>query len=194
VTYVDDPLDYGGEKDTFIVKLLPTRNLSTATGLAAARSSTGAGETESALLYWDLTAGGVLGGVTPADTVCAAAIKLNVTAPGSGPYWFYALNRTWTFSEATWNQATATDAWEVPGAQGANDRGAYLGFFDGSRPNPTTIPINLGVVQRWVADATQNHGVIVVGGDLSSGVLTFSSRNWATWSQRPTLELKVVGP
>jgi len=77
----------------------------------------------------------------------------------------YCVQRDWLAREATWYQAAAGNAWEVPGCKGPSDRcqshdpneiGEVTSQGSWVRPVPVT-----SIVQRWVTEG--NHGLILLG-------------------------------
>ena len=76
----------------------------------------------------------------------------------------YCVKKEWIATQASWYQATASNAWEVSGCQGPSDRcqsyaaeevGEVLGDAQWVH-----LPVT-SIVQRWVTEG--NHGLILVG-------------------------------
>jgi hypothetical protein len=187
-TLFDDPLDYDGERDTFLGKGAPTHNFSSFPGLNVTGDPTGSGVEQVSLLHWDLPSY-----INPADTVCLAAIQLYVTDPASN-YEVYTVKRPWIFDQAAWNLASTTDAWEVPGAQGASDRGPLIGHLNAPSANATvSISIPGSIVQGWLSDPTKNNGVLIAD-HSNPDRLVVTNHNGSNSVNRPRLVLAIVGP
>ena len=62
------------------------------------------------LLRWNLSS------ITSGSTLQSASINLNLeSVSGSGTYNLYAVNTNWNASSVTFNQASSSVAWQVPG-------------------------------------------------------------------------------
>ncbi len=79
----------------------------------------------------------------------------------------YRVLRTWTENAASWNNATASDFWGVPGCEGGGDREAeplaVTTFFVGNSSYSWESASLRAVVQDWVSSPASNHGVALVG-------------------------------
>nr|MBC7244151.1 DNRLRE domain-containing protein [Chloroflexota bacterium] len=113
----------------------------------------------------------------------------------------YEILRPWEEMQATWNNATSSQAWEKPGCDGASDRSldrvaqAQFRSWPGWQVWENDPLKNL--VQRWVSNPSTNHGVILIGvgeplNDRQFWYLT-SSQNAAPLS-RPKLEVVYYVP
>jgi hypothetical protein len=102
--------------------------------------------------------------------------------------------RAWDEGAASWKRASASSAWSTSGAAGASDRGAaVLGSIRAASTGTYAIPLGaagLAAVQRWVADPSANHGVILAGSQ-NDNRLELRSREDST-SSRPRLEVAWV--
>ncbi len=95
--------------------------------------------------------------------------------------------KPWTGS-ATWQTFDGVSAWEAPGGdfkppvEATNAAvGATLGWYHWNL-QPATV-------QRWLADQTKNHGILVKGpGELAENALDFSSRDYDS-ANKPKLEI-----
>ena len=141
----------------------------------------------SSLLRWDLSE------IAPGTAATSAAITINVTETPTGVYDLYEVQRPWTEDEATWNQSSAGNDWETPGAKGAGDRGSVvLGTFDVGVPGAHVVDFNddgVGLVQRWIDTPQSNHGMILVPAVATSGGMEFESREALNLAGRPSLSL-----
>jgi uncharacterized repeat protein (TIGR01451 family) len=118
------------------------------------------------LLRFDISA------IPPGSNVIVAYLNLYVPEGQSSDIFLaplkfaaYCVQRDWLAREATWDQATAGNAWEVPGCKGASDRcqshdpnevGEVISQGSWVRPVPVT-----SIVQRWVTEG--NRGLILLG-------------------------------
>jgi PKD repeat protein len=95
--------------------------------------------------------------------------------------------RDWQENEATWNNATASSAWNQPGAAGLDRGSSILLGIQGKSLGKMTFPLNsrgVAVIQAWVDGVRQNHGFVLARG-ASSNELDFSSRENNTATNRP---------
>jgi serralysin len=145
----------------------------------------------STLLYWDITS------IPPGSAIQSVDITANVTNMSAGQdYEFYQLQRSWIESEATWNEYSSGQSWQVPGADGTSDRhSTVLGSLVSSVSGSTTISLNasgIAVVQSWVNNPSSNNGLILMD-YINADNLDFSSRETATISDRPKLTVTYSG-
>ncbi|MGQ9493272.1 MAG: DNRLRE domain-containing protein, partial [Anaerolineae bacterium] len=101
----------------------------------------------------------------------------------------YAISRTVTMSQSTWNQAQAGNPWGSPGCNNtATDR----------RPNPESLVTTSGVgkwysfdltalVQEWVNGSVPNNGVLMRAASSSAYAFYFASTEHSTAELRPKL-------
>ena len=138
----------------------------------------------SSLLYWDLS------GIPSGSIIQSVTVTVNITNASAHTYDFFQLLRPWVEPQATWNSYASGQGWQVPGADGPEDRGStVLGSITGSKGS-ATIQLNsagVAVVQSWVDNPSANHGFIVLNYTSASDGLDFSSRENGTVSRRPKL-------
>jgi hypothetical protein len=102
----------------------------------------------------------------------------------------YTLKKPWTEGGVTWNKYDSTTNWEVPGAAGTTDRGAFLGDLDagGTVNTYRTVSLNsaaVTLVQNWINGTVRNDGFIAVSNSTAeTDGLGISSRETAN---RPIL-------
>ncbi len=179
---------YQGTRDTTLNQWFPTTNYS---GLAtlALRAPIVA----SPLLRFDLN------GVIPAgSTVLEATLALYAdTSSNQHPLEAraYQLVRPWEMTEATWNQASATQAWQVPGAQGSGDRLAA--------PLATTAVTGAGqwyawnvtnAVAAWVQNPSSNYGLVLEATGQAQVQYDLAASRWGVQGQRPKLTITYLEP
>jgi len=102
----------------------------------------------------------------------------------------YEVTRAWDASEATWNNANATDTWGSPGCdEVGTDRQAdavtYRYVYSANQSDEWDVR---PLVQNWVADPATNKGLLLVGYDIDQEV-RFRSSEWRTLQQRPKLTI-----
>jgi hypothetical protein len=186
---------YKGTRDTYIAEYKSglSRNFSSSGILVADGDSTDISETgmdRSALVGWDLSA------IPRGVQVIWAEIGIQVVNDSGGrPFGIYALKREWVEGQVTWQGPAKGVAWQIPGAQGGNDRDATsLGALAPAVLGPCAVPLNragLAVVQAWIGNPAANHGVIVA--DTNNGdALIFKSRKAPAPAERPRLTISFV--
>src|SRR5262249_37912686 len=106
---------YAGTRDTRLSALNPDTNYGFASSLFAVSDPL-----VSTLLKWDVSA------IPPGSTIQGVSFTVNVTDISTDIFEVYQLKRNWVQGQATWNMATNTTPWEVPGAQGVTDRGSTV--------------------------------------------------------------------
>jgi hypothetical protein len=141
------------------------------------------------LFRWDL------GGVAPGSVVVDVTLTLQVTQQSSQDYEFYALNRDWVESEATWNEASSGTSWEVAGANGSGDReSTVLASINGSSIGSHNIPLGaagIAKVQEWIDDPASNRGLVLLDYANVDG-LDLRSSETGTVGERPRLTITFV--
>jgi Calx-beta domain/FG-GAP-like repeat/Carboxypeptidase regulatory-like domain len=181
--------NYSGMSNSYIngTSGATTTNYSTATTLFVNGK---AGAEMDALLQWNLSA------ISAGSTLQTASLSFNVeSASGSGPYSLYALTTPWTPGSVTFNQASASTAWQLPGAHGANDASpTALGTFNPSTIGQASITLNsagIAVVQNWINNPSTNDGFILRS---SSGEILMSSNLDSAPQNHPSLALTYTVP
>ncbi len=173
---------YAGTSDTRIKASRPTRNYGSSRKLDADGSPD-----KSAMIRWDLTS------VPSGSTLQSVSLTIRVFGKTRHTYELYEVGRHWIEGEATWNQATATDAWQVPGAQGSADRGTtVLGTITAPVAGTYTFDLNpagVAVVQAWIDNPADNFGLIVQDYLDASDGLDFDSSDVGMATDRPKLTL-----
>ncbi|NUQ62708.1 MAG: tandem-95 repeat protein, partial [Pirellulales bacterium] len=176
---------YAGTGDTRIYAL----NAGTNYGSSSFIRVDGAPSVIDGLLRWDLSA------IPAGSAVESVRMSLDILDATSGSYDVYALKRNWVEGEATWIHASAGNAWEIPGAMGASDRGtAVLGVVTASALGPAVVELNeqgVALVQSWIIDPASNHGLVIHREGVSKD-FEFSSREAVTPASRPKLEVTIA--
>jgi len=178
---------YAGTRDTMLEEADATARHGSDKKLSISGDTPGgSGKDDVALLQWDL------GATIPRDAVVTAAtITLTVTDKADQSYGIFEALRGWDEATATWKRASTATNWETNGARGATDRGtAQLGAIRAASTGRFTIALTgagLAAVQRWVADPSTNHGVLLASA-TNDNRLEISSREDSKAS-RPRLEI-----
>lgn len=171
---------YNGARDTKLVSHTPSTNY----GIDN-RLEVNGWQPRSALLYWDLT------NIPPQSKIQSADITVNVTNKSEDNYEFYEMLRPWVEGEATWNEYASGQSWQVAGADGSEDRGStVLGAVVDSSEGLSTITLDstgIAVLQSWVNNPANNHGLIIMDYLNADDGWDFSSRENTTASKRPRL-------
>ncbi len=87
-----------------------------------------------------------------------------VSNPTTHGYQIRPMSRSWNEAEATWNEPSTGDSWEIPGAEGELDReSTRLGLIESADTGSRIVEWSasqLSVLQQWMDDPTTNHGII----------------------------------
>ena len=178
---------YSGVIDATLNENTPTTNLGGGSSLLLdGDDPPGSGYDLSPVLRWDVAS------IPPDSIVESVTISINISNASAGAFPVYALKRPFVEREATWNNARAATPWEVPGANGASDRGAaMLGFIQAGSTGAYQFSLNvdgIAQVQQWINNPAENFGLIVADTGIEDG-LGFNSSNHATAANRPILSI-----
>lgn len=185
-SFQDGVASYSGTIDTFLDSNTPSTAQTTAESLVADYDYSAfptVSRTRTGLVKWDVST------IPTTSTVVQAYVELYIGTEGLGLRLFRVL-QSWVESD-TWNSLTSgiaidgTDAsttpaalWGPTAAGGGMDN--YVGFIH--------INLDVSVAQAWVANASNNKGLVVTGSVESTGDgLQFDSREGVTASRRPRL-------
>ena len=176
---------YAGTIDTSINQNQPTTNFASAPTILVDGDDPGnTGRDLSTLIKWDLSS------IPAGSSVKSATIKFNVVDVSSLTYEAYEMKKTWSESQATWNQSATGVPWQTPGALGANDRGSTpLGTLTGTTTGAHTVTFNaagLALLQKWVNTPSVNKGLVISDSANWDGC-DLSSSEASTASLRPQL-------
>lgn len=100
----------------------------------------------------------------------------------------YDVARAWDVAVATWRRANPDQTWGIAGCDEvtADRQGDPLDskfvYFTGQNYEWDVT----AAAQRWVADASTNHGVVLIGLDTDQD-MRFRSSEWLVSEQRPKL-------
>jgi hypothetical protein len=176
---------YTGTRDATLSENEPDTTLGTGAELEVdGDDPRGSGRDLSSLLRWDLSV------IPPGSLVESVELTVEVTNRSKRSFGIYELLTAWIEAESTWNESGAGSPWQVPGAQGPQERGAtLLGSVEASSVGSHTVFLNsagLAAVQRWVNDPASNHGLLISDPIVSDG-LRFASREALAAAARPRL-------
>lgn len=178
---------YAGTRDTMIEEAHPSTGHGSDPRLSISGDTpSDSGDDESVLLRWDL------GSTIPAGaTVTAAAVVLQVTDKADQTYEMFEATQAWDEITATWKRASSSLDWDSNGADGAGDRGtAVVGTIRAASTGTYRVALTaagIAMVQRWVADPSTNHGVVIADAG-NDNRLEITSREGSK-SSRPRLEI-----
>lgn len=188
VSFQDGVNAYSGTTDTKIKADATSSNFGTSTYLELDGLPDYA-----ALIKWNLSS------IPPGKTVKSVQINLYIGDTSYDIYEVYSMKRNWTETGATWSQFAAGSPWEVPGAGGANDRGAtVLGTFVGAVSPVAAIgeriiqlnAAGIAQVQSWIDSPSTNYGFIICDySEATDGINIASSEGGATIYQRPKITI-----
>jgi len=143
---------------------------------------------EGGLIRWDLSS------IAPGTVVTDVTITVRVTNPTIHTFELYGLKRAWSESQATWNEASSGQLWQIGGAQGTADRDStVLGVLTAAANGFATIQLNaagIAWVQNWINNPSSNFGFAIQDyANSSNDEITFSSSEAAVVTDRPKLTL-----
>ena len=144
------------------------------------------------LMKWDVSS--LEGG-----TVSAADITVAVSNGGgngaANVVELFEMLRDWVEDESTWNIYSTGNDWGTAGATHADDSGTTALFSDNmASTGATTMTLNasgIAVVQKWLDNAADNHGLIMRHNG-STNKMHYRSAKWATASIRPQLNITIA--
>jgi hypothetical protein len=181
--------DVGGvTEDTTLDAANPTLNYG---GAVTVRAD--ADPSRVALLRFDVSG-------VPAGAVVSAADLAITTAEDAleqGSLELFEVTETWVegnevgvAAAANWTQRTGDSTWTAAGAgSGSRAATAMSEIVPAAVATRYVLAIPTDLAQRWVADASSNHGVILVPIDAATHGVDFISSESATASARPTLTI-----
>jgi len=105
----------------------------------------------------------------------------------------YDVIRPWDVTVATWNRASSSEMWGVPGCDEVGsdrqgDRAASRFVYFTNQFYEWDIT---SLVQRWVLDPASNQGVALIGHPMNQEI-RFRSSEWRVPDQRPKLEVVYI--
>ena len=183
--------DYDGAADTLLDAWDPDRNYERAAKLSARH-----GSVKVPLVRFDLQSIPDYASVKeamlflyPTSRSSAGALELSIAK----------VKRAWGPKHATWNQATATEAWAQAGAR---DVGADRSAKAYARGQVTAVRQWVhwdmtDLVQEWVADPDRNYGFLLLAAMAGSQgneslQYDFASSNWSIRNYRPYLAVEYI--
>ena len=184
----DPPLPYSGTRDSRISAASPSTNYGNSALCGAAG---GPNEISCVLLWFNL------GSYVPASAaIVSATIFLNVIDATSSTYNVYELKQHWKESAVTWNDVVnSTPAgphpWQVPGAKGANDRGALVGTLTGA-VGIRSIQLNstgLALIQSWILNGNSDVNGFIIANESATDLILFYASEATTIANRPRLQV-----
>ena len=181
---------YNYQSDHCISKASPTSSYCGSPVWVDVMGDPGTGNEESALFKWELPATSLPVGAR----VCSASLQFYVLNNSVNPYQVFALKRDWVSSEVTWNAASASQLWALPGAFGTDDRGSSLTSIPATTTTgPISVSLPSSVVQTWVNNPVNNHGIIV-GNRTNPDLLLLARSAAPNVSRRPGLTVSFMLP
>lgn len=181
---------YTAVSDTFLSSYRPVTPWGSDDGM---RISGRDGGTERPLVRFDLQ------GHIPANSHIVSA-KLSLYAWSRRTLYgmrvsAFGVQRAWDVTAATWNNATALQAWAIPGCDGVgSDREGtpvdlkFVYFTDQFYEWDITA-----LVQAWANNPGANNGVLLIGHDVDQEV-RFRASEWRVPEQRPKLTVFYIAP
>jgi ferric-dicitrate binding protein FerR (iron transport regulator) len=185
-----DGARYAGTRSTFLSQDEATKNFAAADVLLSDGDyPEGTHRDREILLKWDLSE------IPPGLKVRDAAIVVHVADGSAHPYPITAMKRDWTETEATWRESARNKPWQSGGGQGATERSTtVMGSVVSTDAGFAATPLNaegLAVVQSWIDDPRNNHGVMICNPNTSDA-MGITSRRAPDPLRRPKLVVTVV--
>jgi hypothetical protein len=121
--------------------------------------------------------------IPPGSTILAATLQMMTNAydhiPGRGLHvGVYKMNRPWIANQATWRKASTGAFWQVEGGSGIADRDQDPVIVTiVNAPSTQFNWLITGLVQGWVNNPSSNHGLMLIGGVMSTEYRLGSVRN-----------------
>lgn len=152
--------------------------------------------------YMALRAGGAkrpilrfdLSSIPAGATIASATLHLHTTDAQDPPdrsttVDVYKILRPWNELQVTWNQATSTDAWQLAGCNGPDDRELEAAAtFVVDEPHATYDVDVTDLVQGWVHAPGSNFGVLLVASGPTVAY-EFYTGEWYNVLERPSLTI-----
>ncbi|MFV1966222.1 MAG: DNRLRE domain-containing protein, partial [Pirellulaceae bacterium] len=141
---------------------------------------------QTAFVSWDVA------NIPAGSVVQSASITISVVRESADTYSLYELLVPWVEGEVTYIDRSLGTAWDVAGAQGANDRGStVLGTTTSPTISVAVITLNsagVAVVQSWIDNPNQNYGIVFQNfEDANTDDLDFVSSEGSDPLTRPKL-------
>jgi hypothetical protein len=123
--------------------------------------------------------------------VTSAKLSVSVTDKSDLPYAAHEVLEKWDDQSATWNRASASTAWSVPGCTGTPCLDSAFGTLTFASMGVDTNALSVAVVQRWIDQPTSNLGILV---RLQTGTdgIEFGASEAPQDGQRPRLTLTLT--
>jgi hypothetical protein len=178
---------YTGTTDTWLEQENPTatHGNDTTINLDIRRTDSNANTAAWALIEFDVSA------IPPGSAVESAVITLNITNTSSATFGVYASLREWSEAAANWNVYAPGQTWQPPGGAGPADRGTtVLGTFNPSAQGALSITLSAegrALVESWIDDPNDNHGVMLHGSGTDFDGTQFTSSESTNAANRPRL-------
>lgn len=176
---------YSGTRDTYLNEGSSNSNFGNSTALSV-DGDDGGGDDLKPLIEWDVSS------IPLGSTVQSAELTFNIFDVSGNAYQIYEAKTGWTENQASWNEAANGIPWQIAGANGSNDVGnQVLGTVSAGSTGSLTVALNtngIAMVQNWVNNPGQNHGIIVTNNSASNGA-DWDSSEVSTATNRPKLSI-----
>ncbi len=178
---------YAGLADTYLDRWYPDQSFGSSSRLWVWNK-----DTKQSLMRFDLA--------PLPQTARVVTATLHLYQYGSAPaYAFpmtvsaYRMLRAWDENTATWNRASASAAWQLPGAGGDEDRAALPAATTSLNQASGWAKLDVTeLVRSWQSAPAQNYGVLLRGASDRGDGYSFYSGNLAGYDQRPRLEIEYM--
>ncbi len=138
-----------------------------------------------ALVAWDLSA------IPASATVLGGEVVFEVTNISEDRYALFSMNRSWSESEANWQQATSGDSWTNAGLTSLQDRSnVELAGATPSSLGAVSMALNaagIEQVQAWIDNPASNHGFVLEASGEAYDGMDVASSEASSPNDRPRL-------
>ena len=186
VTLQDGVNGYSGASDTFLNAWMPMTPYGAGANFYVRQPGV-----KNALVQFDLS------GINSAAHVSQAQIGMWVTYGSGNPVdlMAYQVLKPWSEMAATWMQADAGMAWEMPGAMGPSDHASMLADRVSFGGSGRWVWFDVtDEAQMWVMHPDMNHGIVIMGGGSTNSELEFTSSDYSVTFVRPQMKLVYQAP
>ena len=177
---------YSGASDTFLNAWMPMMPYGASTNFYVRQPGV-----KSALVKFDLSS------ISNVAHVSQAQIGVWVTY-GSGnavDMTAYAVLKPWSEAAATWMEADAGMAWEMPGAMGPSDHASTIADHVSFGGYGRWVWFDVtDEAQAWVMHPDMNHGIVVMGSGSTNAELEFTSSDYIVTFVRPQMKVIYQAP
>jgi serine protease len=142
--------------DTFISQTLANQNFNASADQLLAHGQDPTYGAMQILLAWDVSA------MQSCDRVTGASIQMEIIDASNGTYDIYSSVSHWNENEVTWSTMASTE-----------NQGSLMASFQPETTGSHEVSFaaeGLNIVQNWIADSNNNHGLIITSQSTNKGI------------------------